>query len=54
MTGNEIETQMIMSFNLGYEFPKTKNTVSFLQIGAYTADIKDVFVSVRLGIRINL
>lgn len=54
MTGKEIETQIIMSFNLGYDFLKTKNATSYLQIGAYTADIKDIFVSVRLGIRINL
>ncbi len=54
LTSKEIETQTIMSFNLGYDFLKTKNSTAFLQIGLYTTDIKDIIVSVRLGIRINL
>jgi len=43
-----------MSFNLGYDFLKTKNSTAFLQIGLYTTDIKVNFISIRLGLRINL
>lgn len=54
MTGRNIESQFIMSFNLGYDILKSKNTTTFLQVGLYTTDIKENFVSIRLGIKINL
>jgi hypothetical protein len=52
MTGKE--TLFIRSLNLGYEFNDKKKTSFFYQIGYAETDYKDRFLTVRMGIGIDL
>jgi hypothetical protein len=54
MTGSDISTQMIMSMNLGYNIINDINKSMFIQIGFYSTDFQDNFVTFRFGIRLNL
>jgi len=54
MTNKDTETQMIMSLNVGYDIIKSKNSISFIQIGLTSTDFQDNFITFRFGIRINL
>lgn len=52
MTGNE--TQFITSFHLGYDFMKSDKSTYFIQIGGYSTDFQDNFISFRFGVRLHL
>lgn len=54
MTGADIITQMIMSMNWGYDITTGKNSTIFIQLGTYTTDFEDNFITFRFGVRINL
>ena len=54
LTNKNIETQMIMTFNLGYDLFKSKIGNAFLQIGVNTLDIEDKIITFKLGCRLNL
>ncbi|MBX3042817.1 MAG: hypothetical protein KIT33_11850 [Candidatus Kapabacteria bacterium] len=54
MTGSDISTQMIMSMNLGYNIINDINKSIFVQIGFYSTDFQDNFVTFRFGVRLNL